>query len=148
MYCGDIFLAALFLTWSININHFTGVSGLICCKHDFQCLDFFRKIHQGVFVLFGRIVLPNLGPALATLGMFTFLFQWNDFLWPSLVLGDPKSYTIPVGLNQLRVFAWMDKELLNLLMAGTSLAVIPAITIFAFLQRYFTQGIVLSGIKG
>ena len=98
-------------------------------------------------LIYFRIVLPLIGPALATLGTFTFISSWNSFLWPLLVLDKPELFTIPLGLNTLRGFASEAKNL-HLLMAGTTLSVLPSLIVFLFLQRYFVRGIALTGIKG
>jgi multiple sugar transport system permease protein len=98
-------------------------------------------------LIYWRIVLPLIQPALATLGAFTFIGSWNSFLWPLLVLNDRDLMTVPLGLNTLRTFA-AEARNLNLLMAGTMLSVIPTLILFIFLQRYFIRGIALTGIKG
>ena len=98
-------------------------------------------------VIYFRIILPLIGPAMATLGTFTFIGSWNSFLWPLLVLNQRDLFTVPLGLNTLRVFAGEARNL-NLLMAGTTLSVLPALIVFMFLQRYFIRGIALTGIKG
>src|SRR4051794_17001694 len=94
-------------------------------------------------LIYFRIVLPLIGPALATLGTFTFIASWNSFLWPLLVLDKPELFTVPLGLNTLRGFASEAKNL-HLLMAGTTLSVLPALIVFVFLQRYFVRGIALT----
>src|SRR5258707_1344441 len=70
-------------------------------------------------LIYGRIILPLIGPALATLGTFTFISSWNSFLWPLLVLDKPELFTLPLGLNTLRWVA-SDAKHLPLLMAGTT----------------------------
>jgi multiple sugar transport system permease protein len=93
------------------------------------------------------IVLPLIAPALATLGTFTFIGSWNAFLWPLLIINDRALQTLPLGLNQLRTFA-SEARNLDLLMAGTTLSVLPSLILFVFLQRYFIRGIALTGLKG
>jgi multiple sugar transport system permease protein len=94
-----------------------------------------------------RIVLPLVTPALATLGTFIFIGSWNSFLWPLLVISSRDLMTLPLGLNALRVFA-SEARNLDLLMAGTTLSVLPTFILFIFLQRYFIRGIALTGLKG
>lgn len=96
-------------------------------------------------MIFGRIVVPLVKPALATLGTFTFIGAWNNFLWPLLVLNSRELFTLPLGINSLRSL-YADNT--NLLMAGTAVAVLPMLLLFIFLQRYFIQGIALTGLKG
>jgi multiple sugar transport system permease protein len=93
------------------------------------------------------IIIPLTKPALATLGTFAFISSWNNFLWPLLVLNSRDLYTVPLGLNSLRTFA-AEARNLDLLMAGTTLSVLPTLILFIFLQRYFIRGIALTGLKG
>jgi multiple sugar transport system permease protein len=97
--------------------------------------------------IYFQIILPLTQPALATLGTFTFIGSWNNFLWPLLVINDRNLYTVPLGLNTLRTFA-AEARNLDLLMAGTVLSIVPTLILFIFLQRYFIRGIALTGLKG
>ncbi|HEX9027625.1 MAG TPA: ABC transporter permease subunit, partial [Anaerolineales bacterium] len=99
------------------------------------------------FRIFWQIVIPNTGPALVTLGVFNMVGVWNSFLWPLLVVQSKDMYTIPLALNNLRTFG-MEQQSLTLQMAGTVLGVLPTLVVFVFLQRYFTRGIALTGLKG
>ena len=96
-------------------------------------------------MIYWRIVMPLVKPALATLGTFTFIGAWNNFLWPLLVLNSRELFTLPLGINSLRSL-YADNT--NLLMAGTAVAVLPMLLLFVFLQRYFIKGIALTGLKG
>jgi multiple sugar transport system permease protein len=96
-------------------------------------------------IIYWRIVMPLIKPALATLGTFTFIGSWNNFLWPLLVVNNRELMTLPLGINSLRSL-YSDNT--NLLMAGTAVSVIPMLAVFIFLQRYFIQGIALTGLKG
>ncbi len=96
-------------------------------------------------MIYWRIVIPLVKPALATLGTFTFIGAWNNFLWPLLVLNSRELFTLPLGINSLRSL-YADNT--NLLMAGTAVAVLPMLLLFVFLQRYFIKGIALTGLKG
>lgn len=95
--------------------------------------------------IFWRIIVPLVKPALATLGTFAFIGAWNNFLWPLLVLNSRELMTLPLGINSMRSL-YADNT--NLLMAGAAVAVIPMLIVFIFLQRYFIQGIALTGLKG
>ena len=95
--------------------------------------------------IYWRIVLPLIKPALATLGTFVFIGSWNNFLWPLLVLNSRELMTLPLGINSLRSL-YADNT--NLLMAGTAVSVLPMLLVFIYLQRYFIQGIALTGLKG
>lgn len=97
------------------------------------------------FQIYARIILPLSGPALSALAIFTFLFNWNSFLYPLVVTNSTRMSTLTVGLNTLQGqynTAW------TLLMAGSVIALIPVLTVFIFAQRYFIKGITLTGIGG
>jgi multiple sugar transport system permease protein len=95
----------------------------------------------GIFV---RIVLPLTGPALAALGIFTFMWNWDSFIWPLVVLSSQKLYTLPLGLATFTNQYWTDYAAVN---AGAFISVIPVLIVFLLLQRYFIQGIALTGLK-
>ncbi len=97
------------------------------------------------FRIWWQIALPLSGPVLATLGIFTFLGQWNSFLWPLIVTNSDRVLTLPVGLaafqGQYRV-EW------NLLMAGSVIALVPILIIYLIGQKWFVRGITLTGMGG
>lgn len=95
--------------------------------------------------IFLRIVLPLSGPPLATLAILTFLFQWNNFLWPLVIAQTDDMYTLPVALALFSVGA--NGTNYGLLLAGAVTVVLPIVIVFLFLQRYFIQGIASTGIK-
>ncbi len=99
----------------------------------------------GEWYIFWRIVMPLSGAALATLGILTFLGTWNSFLWPLVAASTEDMYTLPVALA---LFA-IDPEVQDygLQMAGAVVTVLPILILFFALQRYFTQGIAMTGIK-
>lgn len=95
--------------------------------------------------IYRRIIMPLSRPALATVGLFTFIGAWNDFTGPLLYLNDERKSTLSLGLQQ---FVSQHGAEWQLLMAASTLMTIPIILIFFFAQRTFIQGIALSGIKG
>jgi multiple sugar transport system permease protein len=98
------------------------------------------------FTIFWKIVLPLSVPALAALGIITFLPAWNALLWPLIVLTSQDNYTLPVALA---IFARGQFQAdYGLLMAGSVALVVPVIVIFLLLQRRFTQSVAMTGIKG
>jgi multiple sugar transport system permease protein len=101
-----------------------------------------------LFGIFWKIILPLSKPALATLTMFTFMASWNNFMWPLLVTNSQEKATLPVGLSYFQEVYQYTQPDWSLLMAGSLLAVLPIIIIFIFNQRFFVEGIKLSGIKG
>lgn len=112
-----------------------------------ELLDAARIDGSSEFGLYWRIVLPLSGPALAALTILAFLYHWNAFLWPLVVIRSQDLWTIPIGLNNLRLYA-SSTDTLDLQMAGATIAVVPVLVVFVALQRYFIQGITLSGLKG
>ncbi|MBC7238096.1 MAG: carbohydrate ABC transporter permease, partial [Chloroflexi bacterium] len=101
------------------------------------------------FTILTRILLPNCKPALATLAIFAFRSTWNNFLGPLIFLNSVNKFTLPLGLWFLRSYAGdpgLPKD--HLLMAASVITTLPVLLIFASAQRYFVQGIVMSGIKG
>jgi multiple sugar transport system permease protein len=95
-------------------------------------------------VLF-KIVLPLSGPVLATLAVVTFLWTWNDFLWPLITIYSEKNMTLQLGLL---TFQGAHKTNTNLLMAANVMSIAPVLALFFLLQRYFIRGIATTGLKG
>lgn len=95
--------------------------------------------------IFFSVVLPLCWPALATLGILTFLTSWNNFLWPLVVATNEDKYTLPVALALYAV--GQNATDYGLLLAGSVVVVIPVIAVFLFLQRHIMQGISMTGIK-
>ncbi|RIQ35776.1 carbohydrate ABC transporter permease [Jiangella rhizosphaerae] len=99
----------------------------------------------GELRIFWSVMLPLTGPALATLGILTFLTSWNNFLWPLVVAQTEDMYTLPVALALYAV--GQNATQYGLLLAGAVVVVVPVIVLFLAVQRYFVQGIAMTGIK-
>jgi multiple sugar transport system permease protein len=95
--------------------------------------------------IYRKIMLPLAKPALATVGIFSFIASWNDFLWPLLMLQRTELKTITVGLSY---FQSMYTVKWHYLMAASVTALIPTLLLFVFLQRYYARGFVTTGIRG
>ncbi|MGW8482575.1 carbohydrate ABC transporter permease [Microbacterium sp. NPDC055903] len=95
--------------------------------------------------IFATIVLPLCKPALATLAILTFLGSWNNFLWPLVVAQSESMYTLPVALSLYSV--GQNATNYGVLLAGSVLVITPVLLLFIALQRYFVQGIAVTGIK-
>jgi multiple sugar transport system permease protein len=95
--------------------------------------------------IYSRIMLPLAKPALATLAVFYFMNNWNDFLWPLVVTSTTDMRTLPAGLT---LFAGQYVVEHGVLMAGAIISLLPLAVAFALAQRYFTRGIATTGIKG
>ena len=95
--------------------------------------------------IFVSIILPNSRPAIVTLGVLSFLANWNDFVFPLYVLFSADTLTLPVGLTKLQGAYTIDYPVI---MAGAALASIPVLLLYIFVQRYVIEGVASSGIKG
>ncbi|GIV77313.1 carbohydrate ABC transporter permease [Litorilinea aerophila] len=101
------------------------------------------------FRIFWSILLPLCKPVLATLGIITIIATWSDFLGPLIYLNSPEKFTVSVGLQFFNNSPEVGGEpMQHLLMAACILSMLPVIIIFFLGQRFFVQGIVMSGIKG
>jgi multiple sugar transport system permease protein len=97
------------------------------------------------FTVYWHVILPLARPALATLGVFSFMASWNAFLWPLFIVRDLELMTLPVGLATLHG-RWLTQW--NLVMAGTVITVVPMLIVYLSAQKHFVRGVVMSGIKG
>ncbi len=95
--------------------------------------------------IFLRIVLPLSTAALAALGIFTFMWTWDDFLWPLVIIDEPELYTLPLGLSQLRGRFGSDVATMA---AGATVSVLPVLIVYLLAQRRFIEGITMTGMKG
>ncbi|WP_406341118.1 carbohydrate ABC transporter permease [Streptomyces sp. NBC_00648] len=109
-----------------------------------ELLDSGRMDGCGELRLFWRVALPPMRPALAALGIFLFLYQWNDFVWPLIVLREGTSFTIPVALASLQ---GLDETDYGAILAGTSIAAVPMAVVFLLLQRHFVSGLLAGAVK-
>ena len=103
----------------------------------------------GYFRIFWSILLPLCKPVLATLAIITIIASWSDFLGPLIYLNTPEKFTVSVGLQFFNAVPEVGGEpMQHLLMAACIMSMVPIILMFFFGQRFFVQGIVMSGIKG
>jgi len=103
----------------------------------------------GWFDIYWRIILPLAKPALGTVAIFSFMGSWNDFLGPLIYITTMQKYTLSVGLHFFRSAASASaRPLWNLTMAASVIAMLPPLLLFFFAQRYYIQGVVVSGVKG
>ncbi len=94
--------------------------------------------------IYTKVVLPLCKPILVTLGLFTFMGTWNDFLWPLIVMTDMNMYTLPVALSNLMSEHVQDTELM---MAGSVITILPVLVVFLVLQKYYIKGIMMGSVK-
>lgn len=99
----------------------------------------------GYFGIFGKIMLPLIKPAILAVIVFQFLWAWNDFIGPLVYIHDLSKMTLPLGLQAFNLAHGAEW---SLLMAASVMMTVPVIIIFFIAQRYFIEGITLTGIKG
>jgi len=109
-----------------------------------ELIDAARVDGASEFRIYRSIVLPQLGPALATFGMLTFMFNWNAYLWPLIVLTEQKVRTLPIILTW---YSNQHSDQLHLTMAASVLVIFPVLLVFMFTQRWIVRGITLTGFK-
>ncbi|GIQ61858.1 hypothetical protein PACILC2_04260 [Paenibacillus cisolokensis] len=97
------------------------------------------------FYIWWRIFIPLSKPALATLAIFTFMMAWNDFLGPLIYLNDPDQFTLALGL---RSFQQQYGTRWNVMMAASLIVMLPTLVMFFSFQKYFIEGVTLTGVKG
>lgn len=94
-----------------------------------------------------RVVVPLLRPAAAALILFAFVFQWNNFLWPLSIVYSQDMSTVVLSLNGLRTYT-SSITFTNIVMAGTAIGILPSVVLTLWVQKYFIEGISITGIKG
>lgn len=121
-------LRQFFLTINLELDEAAKVDG----AHEFR--------------IYWQIILPLAKPALATIGIFSFMASWNDFMGPLIYLSNTDLYTLALGVNYLRSFRGGGE--LSYQMAAATMFVVPCIILYFIAQRYIVQGIVTTGLKG
>jgi multiple sugar transport system permease protein len=136
--------------WALILPSAFHALGVFLLRQFFMTIP--RELEESAFIdgasrlrILWQIILPLSRPALATLGLFTFIREWNSFLWPLIVTTSPDMRTLSVGLS---LFTGQYGTEWNLLMAAATVTLLPTLLIFAFAQRYFVEGIALSGFGG
>jgi ABC-type glycerol-3-phosphate transport system permease component len=139
-------LAALVIPWI-----FTAYGTFLMRQH---FITFPKEIEEAAlldgasrFQILYQIILPASVPAIATQATFTFLYAWNSFIWPLVIInvGNEKNHVLTLALNVLRGRA---SDTPNLILAGAAIAVIPPLIVFILGQRFFVESVASSGVKG
>ncbi|WP_219838479.1 carbohydrate ABC transporter permease [Paenibacillus sp. R14(2021)] len=99
----------------------------------------------GLWTIYWRIMIPLSKPALIVIGLFSFMNSWNDFMGPLVYVNEEKKFTMALGLQ---MFQSMHSAQWHLLMAASTVVILPVIIVFFIGQRYFIEGITLTGLKG
>jgi ABC-type glycerol-3-phosphate transport system permease component len=110
-----------------------------------ELLDAARIDGASEFGIFFKVIIPLSTAALGALAIFTFIGQWDDFLWPLVIIDDPELYTLPLALSRFRGRTTLD---VGGLAAASMVAVIPVLIVYLLAQRRFIEGIAMTGIKG
>jgi multiple sugar transport system permease protein len=136
--------------WGVIIPGLAGVFGVFFLRQFFETSP--KELEEAAEIdganalqTFTNVALPLARPALATLGIITFLGSWNDFLWPLLVLKDRNLQTLPPGLATLQG-AYTSEY--GLMMAGAVIVAVPVLVIYIFLQRFIVASVATTGLKG
>jgi ABC-type glycerol-3-phosphate transport system permease component len=135
----------------LTVPHFFGNAFFIFLLRQFlqgipKELSYSAKVDgANEFQIFLRIIMPLTKPVLSTVAIFSFLSTWNDFIGPLIYLSNDQKYTLSLGAQQ--IMSNLDPKW-NILMALGVTMTIPVIVLFFILQKYFIQGITMSGIKG
>jgi multiple sugar transport system permease protein len=136
--------------WALVVPGAAGAFGVFFMRQFFLAIP--KELEEvalidgaNAWTVFSRIILPNAKPALATLTVLSFLTNWNDFIWPLFVLFSPERLTLPAGLTLLQGAYTTDYPVI---MAGATVAAVPVLILYVFVQRYVIEGVARSGIKG
>lgn len=137
--------------WPLTIRAFFGHPFLIFLLRQFYT-TIPKSLEDAAFIdganrfdIFVRIIMPLTKPAMATVAIFTFNWRWNDLFGAVIYLNSPENYTVAIGLS---AFKGVYEAQFHLLMAASVIVVMPTVLLFFFAQRFFIEGITLTGLKG
>ncbi len=148
----------LFTDWKLHNTYFALIlPGLSNAFGVFLMTQYFRAIPKDIdeaamldnasrFKIFWRVLLPLTIPAQATLGIFTFLLYWNDYLWPLISATRPEMFTLTVGIASTQT-NFAQSEGLGFLMAQAVFAGLPVFIVYLFFQRYIVQAVAGAAIR-
>jgi multiple sugar transport system permease protein len=118
--------------------------GMMTAFGTFLMKQFFETVPDD-FMIWWKVAMPLVTPALSALAIFTFLGNWTAFFWPLISTTSKELYTLPVGLTSFAVEQAIQWEMI---MTGAAIATIPTLVVFLVLQRYIVRGVMLAGLKG
>jgi ABC-type glycerol-3-phosphate transport system permease component len=135
--------------WAVIIPRAAEAFGIFLCRQFMlgipdEVLESARMDGAGHLRVFWSIVLPMSRPLIAVLVILTFMYRWNEFAWPLIVLNDQELFTVPIGLAFLQGQYGTDYPAL---MGMALLSTLPILVVFAFFQRQFVEGVARSGLK-
>lgn len=136
--------------WGVIVPNLASVLDIFLLRQFFRTLP--RELEEAALLdgagrmqIFWRVVVPLSKPVIAVVTITSFIFHWNDLLWPLVVLNDKGLYTLPVALQQL---ATQESGRAYYIMAGATLAVVPVLVVLVIFQRRILEGIAFTGLKG
>lgn len=138
--------------WPLIIPHWFGggIFSIFLLRQFFNTLP--KELDEAALIdganplqILWNIIVPLSRPALIAVGIFAALASWNDFLGPLIYLNDSRKFTLALGLAE---FTGLYSSQWHLLMAASTVVILPVIVLFFFAQRYFIEGIALTGSKG
>ena len=135
---------------SLIIPAMAGVFGVFLCRQFIisipdDLIDAAKIDGCSEFTIYRLVILPLIKPVLATLAIFTFLQQWNNFIWPLIVINSSSMRTLPLALSVLN---GQFGTRFAMIMAGAVVATTPMLIVFLLFQKYFRKGITMTGLKG
>ncbi len=136
-------------TWGVVLPRLAEAFGLFMARQFFlgipdELIEAGRLDGAGHLRIFWSVVLPLSKPLIAALVIFTFMWRWNEFVWPLIVLTDASAYTLPVGLQFLISQFGSD---FGPLLAMSFLSILPMLLVFALFQKYFVEGVARTGLR-
>ena len=136
--------------WAVIMPATASVFGIFLMRQYIQTLpseleDAARIDGCSELGVFWRVIMPLAQPAIGALAIFTFVRNWNNYLWPVIVLQRTPNYTLPVGVVSLQGEFSTDY---GIIFAGAALAALPMIVFFLIFQRYFLEGVRMGALKG
>lgn len=136
--------------WALILPGTAQVFGIFLMRQYIQTLpseleDAAKIDGASEFGVFWNVILPLCKPAIAALAIFTFVRNWNDFLWPVIALNRPQNYTLTVGVANLQGEFMTD---FGIIFAGAALAALPMVVFFLLFQNYFLEGVRMGAVKG
>jgi len=136
--------------YALIIPNLAMVFGVFLCRQYIisipnDLIDAARIDGCSEFMIYRIVIFPLIKPALATLAIFTFLSQWNSFVWPLIVIHSNSMRTVPLALSVLN--SQFGSNFAMVIVAAT-VATMPVLIVFLFLQKYIIQGITMTGLKG
>ena len=135
--------------WALILPHATSIFGTFMLRQYYTTIpkdydDAALLDGASIFQIYSRVLLPQIKPALATLGTLIFLQQWNDFMYPLIITSRAEMRTLTVGLATMV----REEGAAGIEMAGAVLTFLPTFVVYLFAQKHLIQGIALSGLKG